>query len=202
VQAPPEPRPRVALRAPGRFQRRNFALAITAAQALLGSLEPEAVSEVAASLTIPGRLEVVADDPLTILDAAHNPDGAAALADALPEVTGGSPVFACVGILADKDAAGMIRELAPALAHAVCTELPPDRLRASGRPGARSWPAPELAAISAEQGLAAESIEDPATAMTRARQLARARDGIALATGSHYLLGSAWTRKHAQSYSR
>ncbi|MDQ2940226.1 MAG: Mur ligase family protein, partial [Actinomycetota bacterium] len=138
VRAPLDPGPEIALRAPGAFQRRNFALAAAAAETFLGSLESDAVREVAASVTIPGRLEVVAREPMTILDVAHNPDGAAALAEALPGVTGGKPVFACVGILADKDAEAMLRALTPALEHVVCTELPAARLRASGRPGARS----------------------------------------------------------------
>ncbi|HEY8778812.1 MAG TPA: cyanophycin synthetase [Solirubrobacterales bacterium] len=202
VRAPLDPGPQIALRAPGAFQRRNFALAAAAAEAFLGSLEPEAVREVAASVTIPGRLEVVAHDPATILDVAHNPDGAAALAEALPGVTGGKPVFACVAILADKDAEAMLRALAPALEYVVCTELPADRLRASGRPGARSRPAAELAEICSRLHLAAEIVAEPEAALTRARELAAARDGVALAAGSHYLLGAAWTRRHAQSFSR
>jgi dihydrofolate synthase / folylpolyglutamate synthase len=202
LRAPLDPGPGIELRARGGFQRRNFALAITAADAFLGSLDREAVREVAARLNIPARLEVVAEDPLTILDAAHNPDGAAALAEALPEVSGGKPVFACLGILADKDAAAMLRALAPALEHAVCSELPSARLRASGRPGAHSWPAADLVAICEDLGLGAESVEEPAAALARARELAAARDGVAIAAGSHYLLGAAWTKRHAQSFSR
>jgi dihydrofolate synthase / folylpolyglutamate synthase len=202
VRAPLDPGAELKLLAPGRFQRRNFALAVAAAEAFLGEVEPRAVREVAARLTIPARLEVVSERPLTILDVAHNPDGAAALAEALPEVSGGRPVFACIGILADKDAAAMLRALAPALAQVVCTELPPARLLASGRPGAHSHPAAELQGICEELGLEAEVVEDPAAALARARELAAAHDGVALAAGSHYLLGAAWTRKHAQNFSR
>jgi dihydrofolate synthase / folylpolyglutamate synthase len=202
VRAPLDPGAELKLLAPGRFQRRNFALAVAAAKAFLGEVEPGAVREVAARVTIPARLEVVSEQPMTILDVAHNPDGAAALAEALPEVSGGRPVFACIGILADKDAAAMLRALAPALAHVVCTELPSARLLASGPPGAHSHPAAELQAICEELGLEAEVVEDPAAALARARELAAANDGVALAAGSHYLLGAAWTRKHAQSSSR
>jgi dihydrofolate synthase / folylpolyglutamate synthase len=202
LRAPLDPGPGIELRARGGFQRRNFALAISAAEAFLGSLDREAVREVAAGLRIPGRLDVVAEEPLTILDAAHNPDGAAALAEALPEVSGGKPVFACLGILADKDAAAMLRALAPALQHAVCSELPSARLRDSGRPGAHSWSAADLVAICDDLDLSAESVEEPAAALARARELATAREGVAIAAGSHYLLGAAWTRRHAQSFSR
>ncbi len=202
VRAPIDPGAEIALRAAGAFQRRNFALAAAAAEAFLGSLETDAVRKVAATLTIPGRLEVVASDPITILDVAHNPDGAAALAEALPAVTGGRPVFACIGILADKDAEAMLRALAPALEHAVCTELPVERLRASGRPGAHSWSASELEEICRLLDLSAETVEEPAAALARAGELAAARGGVALVAGSHYLLGAAWTKRHAQSFSR
>ena len=96
----------------------------------------------------------------------------------------------------------MLRALAPVLEHVVCTDLPAARLAASGRPGAHSWAAAELTAISERLGLSAETVDDPAAALARARDLASAGDGIALAAGSHYLLGAAWTRRHAQSFSR
>ncbi len=202
LRAPPDPGEEMKLLAPGRFQRRNFALAVTAAGAFLGEVDAAAVSEVAKRLTIPARLEVVAEQPLTVLDVAHNPDGAAALAEALPEVSGGRPVYACLGILADKDAEAMLRALGPALAYAVCTELPAARLLASGRPGAHSHPAAELQAICEELGLEAETVAEPDAALGRARELAAEHGGVALAAGSHYLLGAAWTKRHAQSYSR
>ena len=94
LRAPLDPGADVRLRAPGGFQRRNFALAVTAAEAFLGQIDAAKVREVAASLVIPARLEAVDDDPPTILDVAHNPDGAQALAQALPELSAGKPVFA------------------------------------------------------------------------------------------------------------
>jgi dihydrofolate synthase / folylpolyglutamate synthase len=202
VRAPLDLDPEVEMRAPGAFQRRNFALAVAAAEAFLDRLDAAAVRQVAASLTIPARLEIVDRSPLSLLDAAHNPDGAAALAEALPEVGAGRPVYACLGILSDKDAESMIGALAPAIEYAVCAELPAERLRTSGRPGAESHPASELAAICRRLGLEAEVVADPAAALDRARALAAANGGVALAAGSHYLLGAAWTRRHAQSFSR
>jgi dihydrofolate synthase / folylpolyglutamate synthase len=202
IHAPEEPGAEVMLRAPGGFQRRNFALAAASAEAFLGSLDEDVVLRVARELVIPGRLQVVSDDPTTILDAAHNPDGALALAEALPEVAGDRPVFACVAVLADKDAEEMLRALAPALARAVCTELPTASLRGAGRPGATSRPAGELVAACEAIGLEAEAVADPEAALARARELASAHGGVALATGSHYLLGAPWTRRHAQSFSR
>ena len=110
------------------------------------ALDPGRAAEVGGAVTIPGRLELIAEHPPTYVDAAHNPAGAAALAESLPAVAGGRPVVACLAILADKDAAAMVAALAPALDRAVCTELPRAALEGHGRPGARSRPAAELAA--------------------------------------------------------
>ena len=142
VRAATDPGPEVRLRAPGKFQRRNFAIAWAAAEAFLGRpLDPDRAARVAASVTVPGRLELIAEQPPTFVDAAHNPAGAAALAESLPAVAEGRRVVACLAVLADKDAEAMIRALAPALEHAVCTELPAAALEGHGRPGARSRPA-------------------------------------------------------------
>jgi dihydrofolate synthase/folylpolyglutamate synthase len=190
LRAPEDPGPGLSLRAAGRFQRRNFALAMTAAEAYLGDLDSSGVAEVAATLTIPGRLEWVGESPPTLLDAAHNPDGAAALAEALPALAAGRPVIGCLAILRDKDAAAMARALAPALDRVVCAELPAEALERQGRPGAASHSATELARICAEAGLPAEPEPDLPTALRRARQLA-SPEGVLLVTGSHYMLSPA-----------
>jgi dihydrofolate synthase/folylpolyglutamate synthase len=187
LRAPEDPGPDLRLLAPGDFQRRNFALARTAAEAFLGELDPIRVERVAATLSIPGRLERIAAHPPTFIDAAHNPDGAAALAEALPTVTGGRRVVACLAILADKDAAAMVRALAPALELAVCTELPRAALEAHGRPGSASRPAAELLAACKEAGLAAEAEPNFAMALRRASALASAPpEGALLVAGSNY----------------
>jgi dihydrofolate synthase / folylpolyglutamate synthase len=201
VRAPEDPGEGIALAAPGRFQRRNFALAATVAEVFLGETDPAVVREVAAGLVVPGRLQLVDSDPPTFFDAAHNADGAAALAEALPQVCEG-PLVGCVALLADKDAGAFMRALGPALDRVVCTELPDAALQASGRPGARTAPAADLVSLCAGLGLPAEAERQPGKALGRARRLAAAGSGAAIATGSHYLLGELWTRRHAQSSSR
>jgi dihydrofolate synthase / folylpolyglutamate synthase len=192
MQAPADPGPEVRLRAPGEFQRRNFALACTAVEAFLGRLDRDLAVQVGASLTVPGRLEQVATHPPVYIDAAHNPDGAAALARSLPALAEGRRVIACLAVLADKDAEAMIAALAPALDRAVCTELPPAALEGHGRPGARSRPAAELAAACAEIGLAAEVEPRLDLALRRGRELAAAEpEGLLLVTGSHYAFAPA-----------
>jgi dihydrofolate synthase/folylpolyglutamate synthase len=171
------------------YLRRNFAVALAAADALLGRLDVEAVRAVASGLELHGRMELIEGDPLMVLDAAHNPPGAAALAEALPEVTGGRPVIAALAVLADKDARSLVGALAPVLAGVVATEIPANRLAAAGRPGAQALATAELAAIARDAGIGwVEEEPDPAAAVRRSIEVARNQDGVALVTGSHYLL--------------
>jgi dihydrofolate synthase / folylpolyglutamate synthase len=192
VLAPPEPEFEVNLRAPGEFQRRNFAIACAAVEAFLGRLDPGRAAEVAAAVTIPGRLEQVAEGPAIFIDAAHNPAGAAALAGSLPAVAAGRRIVACLAILADKDAEAMIAALAPTLKRAVCTELPTAALEGHGRPGARSRPADELAATCEARGLSAEVEPEFGSALGRAIALAAEQpEGMVLVAGSHYAIAPA-----------
>ena len=187
LRAPMDPGPELRLLAAGGFQRRNFALAMTAAEAFLGELDPERVAAVAASVTVPGRLERVASEPPVFLDAAHNPDGAAALAEALPAVAAGRRVVACLAVLADKDAAAMVAALAPALDRVVCTELPGDG--SAQRP---ALPAGELARVCVEAGLAPEVESDFGRALDRTVELAHEPPaGVVVVTGSHYAIAPA-----------
>jgi len=168
------------------YGRRNLGVAAAVAGELGARPGDEAIAEIAL-LPLPGRLERVTGEPPLVLDAAHNPAAAAALAEALrPE---GRPPAACIAILADKDAAGICAALAPVLAGAVCTEIPPEALAGSGRPGTRSLGAGELAALAADSGVPrTEAVTDPGRALDRGRELARTAGGALLVTGSHYLL--------------
>ena len=171
--------PGVQLTALGSYQRRNFALARAVAEAYLGRLDPDAVAAAAETL-VPGRLEVIDEEPLTLLDGAHNPEGMAALAEALgePFAAGHARVIAVVSVLDDKDAAGMLATLMP-----MCDGLV---LTASQNP--RALPPPTLKSL-AEQlgGPPSEIIRDPRAALARARELA-GPDGLVVATGSIYLV--------------
>ena len=183
---------------PVTYRDRNLALAESATELALGRIDPEAVLELQ-GITIPGRAQLVPGDPPEVFDAAHNPDGARALAEALPGLAGGTEVVCCLAVLEGKDANGIIAGLAPACSHFVCTEIPPDAIEGSGRPGGRARPALELAALCEKAGVSAEALPDPLQAWARARELAGERDGVALAAGSHYLLSCIWTERPAQS---
>jgi dihydrofolate synthase/folylpolyglutamate synthase len=171
-----EPDLGVPLAARGAFQRHNFAVAAAAAEAFLGrELEPEAVRAAAADTVVRGRMEVVADSPLVIHDGAHNAHGAAALADALPEVVGDRRVVGVVSILDDKDAAAMLGVLLPLFDDVVFTR--------SSNPRALS-PA-TLAHLAGRPE--AEAVGEPHAAVARASEMA-GRDGAVLVTGSIYLI--------------
>jgi dihydrofolate synthase / folylpolyglutamate synthase len=163
---------------PAGYQRGNFAVAVAAARAQLGTLEPALVAEVANRVQVPGRMQVVDERPLTIYDGAHNPSGMAALAAALGDAIGDRPLVAVVSILDDKDAAGMLRELVGKMMGAVFTS--------SVNP--RALPPATLASL-AEQlgGPPSEIVRDPRAAVARAQALA-GPEGAVLVTGSIYLV--------------
>ena len=160
------------------YQRTNFTVAAAAARAHLGELDPALVADVAGRVTVPGRMQVVAERPLTIYDGAHNPSGVEALAAALPEALGGRPLVAVVSILDDKDAAGMLRALAGNTSKAVFTS--------TTNPRALS-PATLASLWTQVGGGASEIAADPRAAVARAQALA-GPDGAVLATGSIYLV--------------
>ena len=94
----------------GPHQRQNAALAVAAAREL--GLPDEAVGRGLAQARWPGRLEYVAGDPPLLLDGAHNPEGARALAAALVELAPRARYALVFGCARDKDAAGLLRPLA------------------------------------------------------------------------------------------
>jgi dihydrofolate synthase/folylpolyglutamate synthase len=173
----------------GAYQRRNFAVAMAAASAFLDRpLDPEAVERAAAGARIPARLEQRDGDPPLILDAAHNAAGMRALAESLPELAGERRVVAVVAALADKQPSDLVAPLIPVADVMVCTEIPAAALEGVGRPGARSHPAGELRDAVRAAGGEAEAVASADQALERARELARARGGVVLATGSFYLV--------------
>jgi dihydrofolate synthase/folylpolyglutamate synthase len=197
---PAAPDPDLAACVRGPYQRRNLAVALACAEALAGPLDPARTRAAIRSLALPGRLELLEGDPPLVVDGAHNPAGARALAEALGELSGRRPIAACLAVLDDKDAAGIARGLAGAIDHAVCAELPVERLRGAGRSEARGLPASRLAEACRGAAIASvEQVSDPGDALERALAWARTHDGLALCAGSHYLLEYAWTVRRAPS---
>lgn len=118
----------------GKHQASNAASALVAVEAFFGEqpLDIEAVRAGFAAATSPGRCEVVHRDPTIILDAAHNPHGAKALAETLTHEFNFDEIVALVGIFADKDALGILQELEPVVDHVIVTQSSSDRAMPSG----------------------------------------------------------------------
>jgi len=110
----------------GAHQAENAALAIAAVEAFLGGGQQRILDDVVraafADFSSPGRLQVVSREPLTILDAAHNPSGAKSLAEALKVYFGSPRVTAVISILKDKDAQGFLAEIADSVAEVIVTQ--------------------------------------------------------------------------------
>lgn len=110
----------------GEHQARNASLALAAVEAFFGAgpdkqLDVDAVRGAFASLTNPGRLERVRSAPTVFLDAAHNPDGARALAAALAAEFDFRKLVGVVAVLSDKDADGILTALEPVFDEIVVT---------------------------------------------------------------------------------
>jgi dihydrofolate synthase/folylpolyglutamate synthase len=173
----------VALPVHGAHQGDNAAIALAAVEAFFeASLDREVVDDGFAAVRLPGRLEVVGRRPLVVLDGAHNPAGARALAAALDEAFGeASSRVLVVGILRGRDPAEMLAALDAGRARLVVT-CPP--------PSPRALPPGELATAARALGVAAETAATVPEALARAREAAEPGEMV-LITGSLYVVGAA-----------
>jgi dihydrofolate synthase/folylpolyglutamate synthase len=133
----------------GAHQANNAAVALAAVEAFAGvQLDSDLVRSAFSKVQSPGRCEVIHRDPTVIIDAAHNPHGAKAIANTIKTEFDFETVIGVVAVLADKDAAGILAELSQVV----------DYLVVSQSTSARALPASELA-IMAKQFFAPEQIE-------------------------------------------
>jgi dihydrofolate synthase / folylpolyglutamate synthase len=112
----------------GAHQAQNAACALAAVEALFGAgaesgpIDVDTVRAAFAASRSPGRLETVRSAPTILVDAAHNPHGMAASVSAIGEAFDFRRLIGVVAVLADKDAAGMLLALEPALDDIVVTQ--------------------------------------------------------------------------------
>lgn len=199
VEASADPGPDVPTPGAAHYQRRNLATAIAAVGAYLAAAQvpdagrdPEAERDVATRVVVPGRFQVVdgpapgadvdparPDGPTVIHDGAHNEAGFQALADALDAASPSRPLVAVVGVLDDKDPAGMLAAL----------DRWSDVLVLTAPSNPRRLPAADLAAVAATAlpGRETHVVEGAHDALARARTLA-GRRGTVLVTGSLHLV--------------
>jgi dihydrofolate synthase/folylpolyglutamate synthase len=174
----------------GDHQATNAALAVAAVESFIGGgtlpLNKDVLAEGLATATSPGRLQVIGNEPTVLVDAAHNPHGAAALAVALTEYFTFDHVTAVVGILGDKDAAGIFRELEPVVDDLIITQSTSDRAVQADKLAAIATPifGPDRVTVEASLEVALEAARERATASEK---------GAVLVTGSITLVGDAMT---------
>lgn len=181
---------RAKMRLAASYQVENAATAVAALEALgrvLGIEWP--AKTVAAGLgaaELPGRFQLLSDDPATILDGGHNPCAAEALVAALKAAKAGAGARLVCGMCADKDPAGWLRALAPAVGKVWTVPLsnprglPPEKLAQFARgAGLREV----RACATLEEGLEA------------ARDDAKAAGRHVLVAGSLFLAGDVLARR-------
>ena len=167
----------------GAHQGRNFAAALAAAEAFFGApIDDRLVREAAATVSSPGRLEIVGHDPLVVLDGAKNLEGATAASAAVAEEFGSArSVVLVVGMLKGKDPVQMLTALGAGRARLVV---------ACPAPSPRTQDADEVAAAARSLGCEAVTAPTVGEALDAARQRATDEDLI-LVTGSLYVVGAA-----------
>ena len=154
------------------------------------ALDEQAVLAAAAATVVPGRLQLVGEQPLTVLDGAHNPDAVAALVEAMSGVFGEIRPALVLGVLEDKDAAGMLRLLLPAC----------ERTWFTAPPSGRALSPAALESQARQLGFTDTVCEPrPERALAAAREWARERGTAVLATGSVYLVGDLLAQLSGQS---
>lgn len=163
----------------GRHQVDNFVTAVAAVEALFGrSLDEAGVREAAATVTTPGRMEIVRREPMLVLDGAHNPHAMAALGEALRAEFPATRWQVVLGAMTDKDLPPMLDSLG-------------DRVLGLHTAAARSSRARDPEEIAA---LATDRLGVPATpheSVAQALNAAMATGDAVLVTGSLYVVGEA-----------
>lgn len=166
----------------GRHQAENLKTALATLEILRKSgavkLDREALYEGLKRARQPGRFEVISEDPLVIIDGAHNEAGAQALQETMAQHFAGKKILLVAGILADKEIDSIVKFLTKITDHIIVTE--PDN--------PRKLAAEKLAEHVAEFGVAAEAVPNVEAAVHRAKELADDYDVILFA-GSLYLIG-------------
>ena len=182
----------------GAHQAENAAMALAAVEAFVGAqseqVEPlgdQIVRDALAQVTSPGRLEVVRRSPTIVLDAAHNPHGAEAVAAALDDSFSFSPLIGVVGVMGDKDVEGVLAVFEPYFEHLIVTQNSADRAMRAGRLAEVAVP------IYGEDRVTVVPVR--ADAIDAAAALAEGGSGDSLSSGAVLVTGSVVTVGEARS---
>ena len=178
----------VILRVPllGQHQVVNAATAYAALKTSGLKVSDQAVRKGFAGVTWPCRFEIVRREPPVVIDSAHNADSARRLRQALDDYFPGQPVIWIFAILEDKDAAGMLTELAPRLTRVIATQ--------ADHP--RALEVEKIVVLVQQAGIPVEAVKSPSAALVRALELA-SDHAIVLSAGSVAFAGevkTAWQK--------
>ena len=170
---------------PARYQTVNAGLAVAACRMLLGGLDGRAVRRALAATAVPGRLQIAAHEPLLLADGAHNPDGVAALVEALAGLERPAPRVGVFAIMADKAVETMLAALVPLVGTVVATQASEARSLTASQLAQRIGQVDRGAPPTPGRTVLSEP--DPHAAVALAQRLA-GRRGSVLVAGSLYLL--------------
>ncbi|MCU1440611.1 MAG: bifunctional folylpolyglutamate synthase/dihydrofolate synthase [Rhodoglobus sp.] len=181
----------------GDHQGHNAVLAIAAVESFLGAgsqtLDGAVLAEGLATASSPGRLQIIGTEPTVIVDAAHNPHGATALAAALATYFTFDEIAIVLGVLQDKDARGIVEVLAPVATSIYVTQSQSER----------AVPAEELVEIVREFTDETTDFDSFGDAVQQARTWAAESPGRAVVvTGSITLVGEAIALAAAEGWKR
>jgi len=172
----------------GSYQIINASLAIRGSEILKEEIkfDPEKVREALYSASLEGRFEIISEDPVIILDGAHNPDAMSHLTDTITQVFPDREIITVAGIMHDKDARGILSCLVEISSVLILTRASYERAMSIAR----------LRDITddilSDTGRASPRIictEDINTAINIAKGMSET--GIILITGSFYTTGEA-----------
>lgn len=180
----------------GDFQAENAVLALAAVEAFIGGGKQRLLDDVVrvsiADVASPGRLQIVDIDPLVILDGAHNPHGATAVAQALATSFSQPKTVAVISMVQDKDTDGFVENLDAAIDHYVVTQSSSDRAQSAS----------ELATkLSDKFGSSKVSLQaSVSSAIEQAKSLVKdSPNGAVLVTGSLTLVGEVLAIKQKEA---
>jgi dihydrofolate synthase/folylpolyglutamate synthase len=169
----------------GDYQMENLATAVSALEAFSAAsgiaISDEAFKDGISSVSWPCRFQVLSNDPLVIVDGAHNPPASAALAESLRHFARRKPLALVAGYCSDKDAEASLRHLRPRFSVAFATDTPSER----------TLPYADLADTMRKVGFVDVRAEaDWRKALEEARAWAGENGGGVVVAGSLFLAGA------------
>ena len=167
----------------GRYQLENLSLAIAALEWLSHSIQTEyetsTIKDGLQEIELPGRCQMVSEDPPVILDVAHNPDGAVVLVESLRKLAKKRPICLIAGLLDDKDAEGFFSAFAPLVSSCSLVEIQQQRALSLADMERSAWSA----------GIKSLDSGPLKTMLQNACRWAEREKGLVCIAGSLYLAG-------------